>query len=771
MSEAESDNVVPGTPPVQPSHVQFGASEIENISMDSGARVAAYEYLQTHGRSIGSAPAASGRRVSACCRLSAMTEEEIKEQADNSRKAVFVDAAAMKEMVRLRLLKPKYNVADFYSDHGLWPKIATSSVFEQLTLLTIALNAGWIAIDTDLNDSEVLVFAKVQFQVAENYFCCFFAFEWLARYLSFEKKVSGFKDQWFIFDTLMVLLMALETWCFSAFILVSGGNNSGGSSFGDASILRIARLLRLSRMCRMVKLLRAMPELMIMIKGLMAAARSVFFTLVLLIGLLFVFSIGFTQMTADLDIGERHFSQITASMYFLLVHGALLLGTDYRAQEINEAGGWMLTAAFFIFVLSGAILLMNVLIGVLCEVVSVVASTEKEEMLVTYVRSRLEQVMALIDEDGGGTISRAEFMLILENIEAMEALAEIGVDVVGLVDFADFIFGEEEERSNNRDSQGSSEGEKEMPEVELTLAEFMDVVLQLRGSNNASVKDVVDMRKLIQGEQGRITKIIQYTEQHFSQLEQSITQLKSTFESALLLSKAGKASRRSSAFTPSSSDRSMMADRSSVYTLASTVNGTNTVATTVDAPSEALHTTNGAADSLEHIAEHLPREAPPLPKLRGYWTFGARGTVELVLRPCPPSPVKAKTKKHETHFADRPPVLTRMNGVHLPKPLEVPNGESNCLDPFKDVGHVHLWAEQFEANDGGDIISGFVERTEDATPPPVQSSPTEGLGRPPTTPVDDPDDLLPPSEALNNELPMLMPTSPSRLKDRNVATV
>merc|ERR1711920_807805 len=58
---------------------------------------------------------------------------------------------------------------------------------------------------------------------------------------------------------------------------------------------------------------------------------------------------------------------------------------------------------------------------------------------------------------------------------------------IGLVDFADFIF--------DGDGCGAEEDEPE-----LDFPKFMDVVLQLRGSNNATVKDVVDLRKFVQNQ-------------------------------------------------------------------------------------------------------------------------------------------------------------------------------------------------------------------------------------------------------------------------------
>eukprot|EP00927_Polykrikos_kofoidii_P073260 TRINITY_DN6930_c0_g3_i1.p1 TRINITY_DN6930_c0_g3~~TRINITY_DN6930_c0_g3_i1.p1 ORF type:complete len:626 (+),score=131.73 TRINITY_DN6930_c0_g3_i1:165-2042(+) len=398
--------------------------------------------------------------------------------------STVLDAAAMKEKVRLKLNKPKYDVSFFYKTQGMWQAIARNAAFEKVTLGVILLNACWIAVDTDLNQTELLTEAHPVFQVAENFFCAFFSTEWLIRYMSFRRKIDGLRDSWFVFDMLMCIMMVVETWVLTCFIIMSGG---GAPGMAGGAIVKSARLMRLSRMFRMAKILRAMPELFVMLKGLRAAARSVFFTLLLLGVIVFIFGIAFTQLAKSTKLAETEFLTVLDTMHFLLVHGTLLLSTDAKAKEIGETGGPsgpLLEALFFMFILLAAVLLMNMLIGVLCEVVSAVSEIESEEILVSYVESKLTKVMALIDEDGGGTISRDEFNQILDNAEAIDALQDVGVDVIGLVDFSDFIFGDEGEKEEDE-------------EVELTMPEFMEVVLSLRGSNSATVKDVVDLRKFI----------------------------------------------------------------------------------------------------------------------------------------------------------------------------------------------------------------------------------------------------------------------------------
>jgi len=78
---------------------------------------------------------------------------------DKQQGSTFVNAAEMKEKVREKLSKPKYNVFDLYHDEGCCQDIARSGVFDKATLSVIAFNALWIAIDTDMNDAPILLHA------------------------------------------------------------------------------------------------------------------------------------------------------------------------------------------------------------------------------------------------------------------------------------------------------------------------------------------------------------------------------------------------------------------------------------------------------------------------------------------------------------------------------------------------------------------------------------------------------------------------------------
>jgi hypothetical protein len=129
---------------------------------------------------------------------------------------------------------------------------------------------------------------------------------------------------------------------------------------------------------------------------------------------------------------------------------------------------------------------MNMLIGVICEVVSAVAATEREAMTLVFVKERIKELMALGDDNGDCHISKQEFLQLFSNKAATTILEDVGVDVVGLVDFADTIF--EPDYSDETD---------EPEEKVLSFADFMGVVLDLRGTNTATLRDITHLRRHI----------------------------------------------------------------------------------------------------------------------------------------------------------------------------------------------------------------------------------------------------------------------------------
>merc|ERR1711918_68299 len=99
----------------------------------------------------------------------------------------------------------------------------------------------------------------------------------------------------------------------------------------------------------------------------------------------------------------------------------------------------------------------------------------------TYMRDKMLKLwtdeMAVWDDDGDGKMERAEFFRFLRRPQARMTLSEIGVDVLGLVEVADYLF-----RGDN---------------MKMGFPEFFEKVLELRGNNDVKVADIMHLRKMI----------------------------------------------------------------------------------------------------------------------------------------------------------------------------------------------------------------------------------------------------------------------------------
>jgi hypothetical protein len=174
-------------------------------------------------------------------------------------------------------------------------------------------------------------------------------------------------------------------------------------------------------------------------------------------------------------------------MQLLLVNAAFLDGLGALMGPLKEQS-ILLLFLFYFFLFLAALTLMSMLIGVVCEVVSAVATMEKETLTVNYTRDRLQELLALgVDVDNDKRISKEEFLHMFTIPEAVEILHEIDVDVIGLLDFSETIF--------EPDVLDLEKGVTE--ERTLDFGEFMRVVLDLRGNNPATVRDVVETRKSV----------------------------------------------------------------------------------------------------------------------------------------------------------------------------------------------------------------------------------------------------------------------------------
>mmetsp|Transcript_46873 Transcript_46873/g.81512 ORF Transcript_46873/g.81512 Transcript_46873/m.81512 type:complete len:715 (-) Transcript_46873:139-2283(-) len=293
--------------------------------------------------------------------------------------------------------------------------------FERVALVLIVLNAFWIGFDVDFNkdDSDV---PKAVFEVGDNIFCALFFMELIVRYMAYPRTWDFFTDPdmylWNIFDLLLVMSMVADTWVLTYIIQVEAGGMQAMSS------LRLLRLLRLTRIMRLV------PELGMMVTSLLAALRSVASTCILGLGIMYIFAIFFVQWSKSYGsdpkcIGEPGW-KICVQEYFGTLGDAFLTLTQILTfddtfevvrpimSERIEMG-----ILLIIYMLLVCFTVLNMLIGIICDVVNEVSIQEKEKML----RTRMEDLFRHLDEDQSGFVSRDEF-----EANGITHLGELGID-------------------------------------------------------------------------------------------------------------------------------------------------------------------------------------------------------------------------------------------------------------------------------------------------------------------------------------------------------
>jgi len=219
---------------------------------------------------------------------------------------------------------------------------------------------------------------------------------------------------------------------------------------------------------------------MIMIKGMITALSAVAYTLGFLVIVTYVFGIALTQMARDTELAEdgAYLSCVALAMYSLTLHGTFLddLADFADALKAQESPAMLITASVFIVLASMTI--MNMLIGILCEVITEVARTENENILYEYVSETFQMVMQKLDKDEDGLVSYHEFSQIVDHPAAMQAFEQLKVDAETVVDFAQDWFLDEKGKPKDLD-----------------LQEFVDMVFDMRGGQPVTLKELMRMKK------------------------------------------------------------------------------------------------------------------------------------------------------------------------------------------------------------------------------------------------------------------------------------
>jgi len=399
------------------------------------------------------------------------------------RNSVFPQIDTVKHSIVTAMEAPKG-----YTRESTCKCIASHPWFQNVDMAMIGIYAIWMGIDADWNTDMLITQSKAIFQIADQLFCIYFVIELGIRYFAFETCKDRIRDPWFVLDSILVPLTVFDTWAMSIVASVASVDDQDATTVRRSEIIRLFRTLRLTRICRVAKLVRFIPELQILIKAMLVAFRSVFFALILLLASHYTLAIAFHVTTQGQDVGDDYFGSVLASMQTLFIHCTLLDEVFQLVDDLVKEGLYLHVIFMYFVMFLNAITLMNILIGIVVEVISTVAAAERASVNVKWVHEVIDQFWGDAPRMG-----QNELKILLRGTQAMAALKLVGVDADILMETIDDCF---------KDSRAVRAG----MEPKIAHGEFVDLVLGLRGSNTATVKDLAELRRVFRKTQKAMAK-------------------------------------------------------------------------------------------------------------------------------------------------------------------------------------------------------------------------------------------------------------------------
>jgi hypothetical protein len=330
-----------------------------------------------------------------------------------------------------------------------------------------------MGIDSDWNHADNLYDASPFFLISSNLFAVYFTFELVVRLFAFKKKRHCFKDGWFKFDLFLVVTMILDIWI----IMLTLKLYSGAV---DVSIpVQPLRMLRLFKLTRMARLMKAFPELVTMIKGLVRSLRAISSSMILVGLMVYTWAILLHMLLKDEDeLNDRIYEQsqldfttMTRCIWTLLMDGTLMLDNSAPLMTellfSNQLNHKIAGMFFAMYALLSALLVLQMLIGVLCDVVSRVGQEQRDAQAIGLVKQELLEELQVFDS-GDGKISHPELMTVMKCPKSAAVLKKLNINRLFLFELQKMMFPK--------------------PNSQVPIKSVLTLMILCRGDNQATVE-------------------------------------------------------------------------------------------------------------------------------------------------------------------------------------------------------------------------------------------------------------------------------------------
>jgi len=204
--------------------------------------------------------------------------------------------------------------------------------------------------------------------------------------------------------------------------------------------------------------------------------------MMMLFVILFICGVIFSNFAKqDDDLKDVGFNNVLESMWTLLLYGVFM---DAVSDVLNQLKAISMTYAtlFLLFIFLSNLTLLNMLVGILCEVVSRVTQEESDDAARQELELSVTEILECYDVNDNGRIQRGEFQQMMSNPDLAMILRHHDIEMNDLVKLEDVLF-------------ESPEGTDEEPSF--LFSEFLEKVFQLRGGNMSTVNDIVELRGFV----------------------------------------------------------------------------------------------------------------------------------------------------------------------------------------------------------------------------------------------------------------------------------
>jgi len=340
------------------------------------------------------------------------------------------------------------------AEQPMLQRLTRSQEYQLVNTLIIVFNALFIFWETEKmasaassNASEADVrLDKLFFGIMATIFCLLFLVDVSLRILAegshfFLSKGKG----WNIFE-MVVLLTAMIEVVADWFLYSSASISNEFSRIGKFSVLRIVRLLRFIRAASSVRMIRFIRELRIMVCSLFGAFKSLLWSAVLIMIILLVFGVFFTEGAVSYSISNgvvedeatedlmKYFGSLSGATVSLFM--AMSGGDDWgNIMAPLELLPFEYELLFLVFISFAILALLNVVTAVFVE--SAMTSNKNDKDVVTQQEMEskgefiaiMQSVFAELDADNSGALTWEEFEEHIGDEKIMSYLGTLELDI------------------------------------------------------------------------------------------------------------------------------------------------------------------------------------------------------------------------------------------------------------------------------------------------------------------------------------------------------